>query len=363
MRKFRIALMLSLAATLLFGVTQAFAEEKTHTADEFRPACETGFKYKHSPLLNPKAMKDIIVNPNAIYGFSPDPKSVRLGEYADYDWSEALLVYKSRQERIAYHEKDAVLRDMIISLSTQGRSTEEIARAVSAKRNEIRLEANADDPVKLAKVKKSNFDTYGNENGPDADFLYKKYGSWETVMEKALSTNLGMDACLGLYDDYYLEYVASGQAEAVSPDDEDKLDSWGENRPKDIVWAEYEDVFENTKYYEQNDGDVIWPENNGFWGESFAYTLLPMTKIDRYGSDYGTFVSLYGKPYEAYSLAPGSKYKPYSIFIVKKPIAVEAGSVYPWFDEEGGATQCLLPVPIKDLLEAGYIERIAYVEK
>lgn len=53
---------------------------------------------------------------------------------------------------------------------------------------------------------KSNFETYGNEAGPTADWLYEKYGSWQTVLEKALGTNEGMDACLGLYDEYYDYY-------------------------------------------------------------------------------------------------------------------------------------------------------------
>ena len=35
--------------------------------------------------------------------------------------------------------------------------------------------------------------------------------SLETVIEKAFSANSGMDACLGLYDDYYALYVAAGQ--------------------------------------------------------------------------------------------------------------------------------------------------------
>lgn len=63
----------------------------------------------------------------------------------------------------------------------------------------------------MAVVKKSNLDSYGNENGPTADALYEKYGSWETVLEKVFSINSGMDACLGLYDDYYDLYVISGQ--------------------------------------------------------------------------------------------------------------------------------------------------------
>ena len=73
------------------------------------------------------------------------------------------------------------------------------------RRNEIRLESYKDEE-KLELVKKSNLETYGNEFGPTADSLYEKYGSWQTVIEKACSTNAGMDACLGLYDEYYYTY-------------------------------------------------------------------------------------------------------------------------------------------------------------
>ena len=92
-----------------------------------------------------------------------------------------------------------LIEDMLL----EAKPVEEIARAVSQRRNELRLEAYADDPEGLELVKKSNLETYGDEIGPSADFLYKKYGSWQTVLEKALGTNAGMDACLGFYDAYY----------------------------------------------------------------------------------------------------------------------------------------------------------------
>lgn len=37
------------------------------------------FAYIHNPKDNPEAMKDIVENPDAVYGFSPDPESTRLG--------------------------------------------------------------------------------------------------------------------------------------------------------------------------------------------------------------------------------------------------------------------------------------------
>ena len=163
------------------------------------------FKYVHNPADNPKVLKDATVNPDAVYGFSPNPDSARLREYVDaLDWTDPVAVAKAKKEREEYHAKNAELYDMIETMLAQGKDIEAIARAVSRRRNELRLESYGKDPVGLAKVKKSNLDTYGNEEGPTIEFLYDKYGgSWQTILEKALSSNAGMDACLGLYDDMY----------------------------------------------------------------------------------------------------------------------------------------------------------------
>jgi len=165
------------------------------------------FSYAHDPKDNPSAMRDAVVNPDAVFGFSPNPESTRLGTYADaIDWADAGQVAAARVERAAYFASMSELYTMIETMQAEGKSIEEIARAVSKRRNEIRLEAYKDDPEGLAKVKQSNLETYGHEEGPDADDLFAKYGSWQTVMEKALSTNAGMDACLGFYDEYYFTY-------------------------------------------------------------------------------------------------------------------------------------------------------------
>ena len=183
---------------VLFGC-QTFAAE----IESEKP----GFQYAHDPRDNPNAMKDIIVNPDAVYGFSPDPDSTRLGEYADgIDWTDPEQVAEARQQRADYLDSLSELYRMIEDMLGQAKPVDEIARAVSGRRNELRLEAYEDDPEGLETAKKSNLETYGHEEGPDADELYEKYGSWQTVLEKALSTNAGMDACLGFYDDNYYTY-------------------------------------------------------------------------------------------------------------------------------------------------------------
>jgi hypothetical protein len=162
------------------------------------------FRYEHNPAENKKVLVDAIVNPDAVYGFSPNPESPRLKEYADaLDWTDPVAVAEAKKAREEYHKKNDEAYRLIESLLAQGKDVETIARAVSKRRNELRIESYKNDPEGLALLKRSNMETYGNEEGPTADSLYERYGSWQTVIEKALSANAGMDACLGLYDEYY----------------------------------------------------------------------------------------------------------------------------------------------------------------
>ena len=178
---------------------------------------QESFKYEHDPRDNPKAMKDIVYNPAAVYGFSPSPDSTRLKDYVDaLDWTNPDQVAEARAVRQAYHDSMSELYRMIERMLHEGKNVETIARAVSQRRNELRLESEADNPEALALTKKSNLETYGNEMGPTADQLYEKYGSWQTVLEKALGTNMGMDACLGFYDEYYDYYDIGTEADNPS---------------------------------------------------------------------------------------------------------------------------------------------------
>ncbi len=168
------------------------------------------FRYQHDPAENPAAMEDIVANPAAVYGFAPNPASTRLGDYAAYDWTDPEFVAEAKANRKAYHESLYTMYDILHDMRGKGASIEEMARAVSAERNRLRLAAYENDPEGLKLAKKSNLETYGNEDGPTADSLYEKYGSWETVLQKAFSPNAGMDAVCGLYDEYYSLYVELG---------------------------------------------------------------------------------------------------------------------------------------------------------
>lgn len=173
------------------------------------------FHYQHDPRLNHKALADIIINPDAVYGFSPSPTG-SLAAYAEYDWTDAEAVETYRQNRIEYLQSCSQMYDILDEMTADGKSIEEIARKVSGKRNELRLAAYEGNPDGLAVVKARNLETYGHEDGPTADEMFEKYGSWERVIEKAFSQNPGMDACVGLYDDYYKYYIAFGYIEDES---------------------------------------------------------------------------------------------------------------------------------------------------
>lgn len=215
---------LVLAMILCCGIVSAESADQTTTVQEDLSGPgngedtearlpDGGFAYVHDPRENAEAMADIIENADAVYGFSPDPQSLRLGAYAEYDWTDPAFVAEAQENRRAYHESMDSMMDILYRMREEGSSIEEMARAVSTERNRLRLAAYQDDPEGLAAVKESNLKTYGHEDGPTPDELFEKYGSWIAVMQKAFSPNMGMDACCGLYDEYYWLYIELGYVE------------------------------------------------------------------------------------------------------------------------------------------------------
>lgn len=209
---FRIMLAAFLAALVLTGCYQAPVQPVEDNTDSEQMEV---FRYEHDPRDNPEAMKDIVEDENAVYGFAPDPESTRLGAFAEYDWSNPEFVASAKQERQQYHQEMDSMTDILYRMREEGASIEEMTRAVSQERNRLRLQSYENDPEGLAKVKESNLETYGNEEGPTPDQLYEKYGSWALVLQKAFSTNMGMDAVCGLYDDYYWLYIELGYIDSA----------------------------------------------------------------------------------------------------------------------------------------------------
>ena len=146
-------------------------------------------------------------------------------------------------------------------------------------------------------------------------------------------------------------------SKTISQVDRIKIDAW-DYTPDDELYLKYKDVFDNPKYYNQETGAINWPENNGFADIPMDEVLQPGARIDRYGSDYGSFTSPEGTPYEMRAVAPGTDQRPYSVFEVAESINVKSGSIASWFDEPGGGIQYLLPDTVDELLDAGILRRI-----
>ena len=163
----------------------------------------TGFKYKNNPMDNPKAAQDIVENPNAVYGYSPNPESTRIGKFANkIDWTNPDEVSIARQIRQAYHDANEAMLD---SLYKKGYSLKEIAYKMIDERNANRLNSyiKNGDLEGLKAIKKSNLKTYGNENGMTLKQALEKYGSHDEIIKATTRSNPGMDACTGLYDIYH----------------------------------------------------------------------------------------------------------------------------------------------------------------
>jgi hypothetical protein len=103
-----------------------------------------------------------------------------------------------------------------------------------------------------------------------------------------------------------------------------------------------------------------WPPNFGALDENSPFTLLPGAQIDRFGSDFGSYLSPTGTSYTERALRPGTQNAPYSVFEVTFRLDVEAATIRPWFGEMGIGTQFKLlgDTRVKDLLEAGQLKEI-----
>ena len=105
-----------------------------------------------------------------------------------------------------------------------------------------------------------------------------------------------------------------------------------------------------------------WPENLGFAGTPTEATMPVGTRLDRYGSADGSFMSPAGTPLEQRAMAPGSAAEPLRTYEVAKPLPVIQGEVAPAFGQSGGGTQ-MLPnlserVNVDWLVRNGYLKEV-----
>lgn len=128
-----------------------------------------------------------------------------------------------------------------------------------------------------------------------------------------------------------------------------------------------------AKWTNKTTGGWIWPRENGFSlnlegrlikGKMF---LEVGTKVDRFGSEYGTYVSAADAPFDQRSLPPNSLNSPpdgvypynYHIYTVAKSPTVEGGPIAPWFGQLGLGAQFYIGDTgnISKLVELGILIR------
>lgn len=85
---------------------------------------------------------------------------------------------------------------------------------------------------------------------------------------------------------------------------------------------------------------------------------MPGDRFDRYGSEYGRYVSPVGTPIPMRALPPGTVSRPYHACEVVKPFEVQASKIAPAFGEVGGGIRYLLPLPVPVLVAKGIIRPI-----
>ena len=106
-------------------------------------------------------------------------------------------------------------------------------------------------------------------------------------------------------------------------------------------------------------GTNYYPPNDGFYkGQYIDEVLQPGTQLDRYGSDFGRFLSPKGTPFNKRGLPNSARKSQLSVFLVKKPLLVRSGRAAPAFGKFGLGIQYKTYKNVKSLLKEDYLERV-----
>lgn len=124
-------------------------------------------------------------------------------------------------------------------------------------------------------------------------------------------------------------------------------------------------------------GSYAYPPANGFQLNTAGQpiqgnmTMLVGTLLDRFGSEYGSFMSPANAPYTQRALPPSnldtnpsSPEYPYNyhVYRVAKEFVVLAGPISPWFGQPGAGTQYYTSTNIMGLLAGGFLARVSLEE-
>jgi len=128
-----------------------------------------------------------------------------------------------------------------------------------------------------------------------------------------------------------------------------------------------------AKWADPTTGFYNYPPANGFQldvngNPIMGNASLPIgTLVDRFGSEYGSFLAPYDSPYPQRSLppsnldtsasAPDYPYN-YHVYNVTQAFVVASGPIAPWFGQPGEGTQFLTYSNIMTLVSGGFLARV-----
>ncbi len=164
-----------------------------------------GFQYEHNPSDNPKVLRDAIEDSNAVYGYRPRQDG-SLAAFANAKWDDPIAVECYRQDRIAYHNKnEGAAQQMVLSMTAEGASLEDIARAVNEYRNKSRINSYIDLNGEIKNIDGYNAALARAEKNSYENLILRGKTP-EQIIKSATKGNPAMDACTGLYDKYFDTY-------------------------------------------------------------------------------------------------------------------------------------------------------------
>lgn len=148
---------------------------------------------------------DAIEDPNAVYGYRPREDG-SLASFANAKWDDPIAVEGYRQDRIAYHNRnEGAARQMVLKMEAEGASLEDIAKAVNEYRNQSRINAYIDSNGKIKNIDGYNAALARAEKNSYENLILSGKTP-EQIIKSATKGNPAMDACTGLYDEYFDTY-------------------------------------------------------------------------------------------------------------------------------------------------------------
>ncbi|KAF8930740.1 hypothetical protein EDD21DRAFT_384312 [Dissophora ornata] len=121
-------------------------------------------------------------------------------------------------------------------------------------------------------------------------------------------------------------------------------------------------------------GSYTYPPKDGFQLDINAnpiegrMTLVVGMLLDRFGSEYGAYLSPAEAPYPQRALPPSNLDTPpdnkqypynYHVYKVVNEFVVSAGPIAPWFGQPGQGVQYHTDISIMNLISGGYLERVS----